>query len=29
MKDLLIKELIDNNFIKFGSYTLKNGEISN
>tara|TARA_Y100000766_G_C18648454_1_gene479206 strand:+ start:493 stop:711 length:219 start_codon:yes stop_codon:yes gene_type:complete len=28
MKDLLIKELIDNNCIKFGNYTLKNGEIS-
>ena len=28
MKNLLIKELIDNNCIKFGNYTLKNGEIS-
>ena len=28
MKDFLIKELIDNNCIKFGNYTLKNGEIS-
>ena len=24
----IIKELIDNNCIKFGNYTLKNGEIS-
>ena len=28
MKNLLIKELIDNNCIKFGNFTLKNGEIS-
>ena len=28
IKNVLIKELIDNNCIKFGNYTLKNGEIS-